>query len=134
MTVTNQLAPLLQRLHTDCAEVRGAVIATQEGLVLAATGQCDNEIAAATAAHITEVIERHLSLIQDTSCEDLFIWTKSAVWYIARVTHKCIVMATASPDCSPGMLRLVTRSIQVELSAVMSMIDSADALPVSAGD
>lgn len=107
--LNEQLAEHLQRLQLDCAAVQGAVLATREGLILAATGVLDGDTAAATAAHLADVVDAHLSLVADTRCDDLLVWSATAAWYVGRVGTDCVAMVNAQPDCNPGLLRLLAR-------------------------
>lgn len=116
---TKQLLAILQRLQDDCPQARGAVLATADGLVLAANGALNDEASAATAAHLAEVVEHHLSFIIATRCDDILVRAASAVWYLTRIADHCVVMVTATPDCSLGMLRLVAKRAGAEVEALL---------------
>ena len=121
-TLSQQFSRLLQELHIQCNEIRGTVVATAEGFLLAASGELDNDMAAATAVHISQVVDQHLSLLQPASSRDQLIWTDSGVWYITRLADEYILMAVAEIHCTPGMLRLVSRNID---GAVRRMLAQA---------
>lgn len=120
MTLTAQFALLLQELHNQCSDIRGTVIATSEGFILAAAGLLNDESAAATSVHITQVIEQHLSLLQPSSCREVMIWTDEGLWYIMRLPDEHVLMTLAGADCSAGMLRLVTRVVDESIAAIMA--------------
>lgn len=120
MTLSSQFSQLLQQLHIQCNEIHGTVIATSEGFILAASGDLNNDTAAATAVHISQVVEQHLSLLQSTRCRDQIIWTDTALWYIMRLAGDYILMAVADQNCTPGMLRLVTRAIDDSVLAILA--------------
>lgn len=104
-----QLNAALRQLHADCPAISGTVLATSDGLILAATDCLDNETAAATAVHLTEVTQQHLGLILASSCTDLLVWSEEVLWYVLRLPGQQVLMLSASADCPPGMLRLVAR-------------------------
>ncbi len=120
MTLTAQLALLLQELHNQCSDIRGTVIATSEGFILAAASLLDDESAAATAVHITQVIEQHLSLLQPSRCREVMVWTEEGLWYLMRLPDEHVLMTLAGPDTNAGLLRLVTRVVDESIATIMA--------------
>lgn len=118
----SQFSRLLQELHLQCPDIRGTVVATFEGFILSASGELDNDTAAATAVHINQVVEQHLSLLRSARCIDQIVWTDNSIWYITRLADEYILMAVAENSCNPGMLRLVSRNID---DAVRAILDQA---------
>ncbi|MCE1182249.1 MAG: roadblock/LC7 domain-containing protein [Rhodocyclales bacterium] len=124
LDLIQEFARLLQELHEHCQDIRGTVVATQDGFILSASGELDNDTAAATAVHLTEVAEQHLSLLRSARCIDQIVWTDNSIWYITRLADEYILMAVAESTCTPGMLRLVSRNID---DAVRTLLGHARA-------
>jgi predicted regulator of Ras-like GTPase activity (Roadblock/LC7/MglB family) len=123
MMSNDQLVAALNQLQVHCPEVRGAVLATDEGFVLAAMGNLTGEEAAATAAHLRVVVEQNLSLVLPTNCTEILVWGTSALWYIARISRHHVVMVSADPDCRAGTLKLVTQSLGNNLAALLASLE-----------
>lgn len=122
MTQGDGLLDVLRQLENDCGQVRGAVLATDDGLVLAATGCLGTDAAAASAAHLAENVERNLSLVISTHCAELLVWSASSVWYLTRLPGQCVLMVCASPDCHAGTLRLAASEGARRLAALVAML------------
>lgn len=120
LDLISQLSHLLQELHLQCPDIRGTVVATYEGFILSASGELENDTAAATAVHITRVVEEHLSLLRSTKCIDQIVWTDNSIWYITRIADEYILMAVAENVCNPGMLRLVSRNIDDAVRTILN--------------
>jgi predicted regulator of Ras-like GTPase activity (Roadblock/LC7/MglB family) len=106
MTQDSEVLAALQMIKIDCPQLQGAVLATSDGLLLAATGCMDTEVAAASAAYLGEHIEENLSLIANVNVAELMVWSQTLVWYLTRLPGQCVLMVCASPDCHAGALRL----------------------------
>lgn len=104
--MTQGFLEVLQQLERDCDQVQGAVLATGDGLVLAATGCLDTDAAAASAAYLAENVEQNLSLVVATQCAELLVWSPSSVWYLARLPGQYTLMACVGQDSHAGALRL----------------------------
>lgn len=122
--ITEQFPDLLQESRLQCAEIRGAVIATNEGFILAANGQFDDESFAASSVYVMNVVERHLSSLNATHCHDLLIWSDTALWHLVRIGNH-VLMTTATPDCNAGILRLITRGFSDKIATVLAQNTSA---------
>jgi predicted regulator of Ras-like GTPase activity (Roadblock/LC7/MglB family) len=120
MSLSRQLSQALMALHRQCKAMRGSVSATSDGLVLAAFGDLDNDTAAATAVHITQVAEQHLSLLMPSRCRDQIIWTDTAVWYTLRLADQHMLMVVADADCAPGLLRVVSYDLEAAVCAILA--------------
>lgn len=131
MHLSRQLSQALQDLHAQCRDIRGSVIATNEGLILAAMGALDNDTAAATAVHITQVVEQHLSLLQPSRCRDQINWTDTAIWYTVRLADDYVLMAVADVRCTPGLLRLLSRRLDAAVRALLAHARVDGAGPVT---
>jgi predicted regulator of Ras-like GTPase activity (Roadblock/LC7/MglB family) len=124
MMSNDQLVAALSELQANCPEIRGAVLATDEGFVLAAIGNLTGEEAAATAAHLRVVVEQNLSLVQPTQCMEILMWGTSALWYIARMSRHHVVMVTAEPGCRAGTLKLVTQRMGNNLADMLASLEN----------
>lgn len=111
----------LRQLESDCEQVQGTVLATGDGLVLAATGCLGSDTAAASAAYLAESVEQNLSLVQQTRCTELLVWSPSAVWYLVQMADQNVLMACAMPDCQAGALRLAASEAARQLSVLGSV-------------
>ena len=107
------------RLNVDCPQVQGAVLATREGLLLAASGCLQDEASAASAADLAERVEQNLSLMVSTQCSELLIWAAPSVWYLTRLAVPCVLMVCATPACRTGALRLAGQNVARQLSQLL---------------
>lgn len=108
------------RLNVDCPQVQGAVLATREGLLLAASGCLQDEASAASAADLAERVDQNLSLMVSTQCSELLIWASPSVWYLTRLTVvPCVLMVCAAPACRTGALRLAGKNVARQLSQLL---------------
>lgn len=103
------LSHALEALQTQSPEVKGAVLATCEGLVLAASGALATDAAAASGTHMADQIDRCLSLLAQEVCGELLIWTEASLWCLVRLAGRCTLLVSAGPECQAGALRLATR-------------------------
>ena len=85
MNSSDSFRPALARLQEDCPEVLGAVLATSEGLILAASGELASDAAAASAVHLIEQVDRCLGLLCGEGCEAMLIWAETELWCLARL-------------------------------------------------
>lgn len=135
LDLIQEFARLLQELHAHCQDIRGTVVATQDGFILAASGELDNDTAAATAVHLTEVAEQHLSLLRSARCIDQIVWTDNSIWYITRLADEYILMSVAESTCNPGMLRLVSRNIDDAVRRILKQAhDEVERLKDTTGE
>jgi predicted regulator of Ras-like GTPase activity (Roadblock/LC7/MglB family) len=114
----------LVRLQQECPQVTGAVLATADGLILAATGNLASDAAAASAVHLTEEVDRCLALLSDRRCDHLLVWGESAIWCLIRLSGRCALLARAGADCQAGALRLAVEGIAQELAPALAGLDS----------
>jgi predicted regulator of Ras-like GTPase activity (Roadblock/LC7/MglB family) len=121
VTEDQGLLEVLLQLARDCEPVRGAVLATDDGLVLAATGCLCSETAAASAAHLAHNVDQNLSLLVSTICSELLVWSPTLVWYLARLSGGGVLMVCAGSDCHAGGLRLAASEAARRLSASMGL-------------
>jgi predicted regulator of Ras-like GTPase activity (Roadblock/LC7/MglB family) len=106
MTQDSKVLETLQQIAIDCPQLQGAVLATPDGLLLAATGCMNTEVAAASAAYLGEHIQENLSLISTANVTELMVWSQNLVWYLIRLPGRYVLMVCATTDCHAGALRL----------------------------
>ena len=123
MSLGAQLSRVLADLQGQCSGIRGTVIATSDGFVLAAAGVLENETAAATAVHVTQVVEQHLGLLQPSPYREQIIWTDNALWYICGLAGTNVMMVLADAHCTAGMLRMVCRNIGDALNHALAGLE-----------
>lgn len=114
----DELLAALRRLAVECPQTEGAVLATGEGLVLAATGCLQEEASAASAATLIDQVDRNLSLLFSTQCAELLIWTTPSIWYLTQVTDQRVLMVCATPACRTGALRLAGQNVARHLAGL----------------
>lgn len=125
MSPADSFGQALARLQQECPQVTGAVMATADGLILAATGQLASDAAAAIAAHLSEEVDRCLALLSDQGCDRLLIWGESAIWCLVRLSGRCALLARATADCRAGALKLAVEGIARELAPSLARLGGA---------
>lgn len=123
MSRADSFGQALARLQQECPQVTGAVLSTADGLILAATGQLASDAAAATAAHLTEEVNRCLALLCDPGCDRLLIWGESAIWYLVRLSGRCALLARATADCRAGAMKLAIEGIAQQLAPLLDSLE-----------
>jgi predicted regulator of Ras-like GTPase activity (Roadblock/LC7/MglB family) len=103
------LSHALEGLRARSPEVKGAVLATREGLVLAASGTLTTDTAAASGTHMADQVDRCLSLLAEEACGELLIWTEATLWCLVRLAGGCTLLVSAGRECQAGALRMATR-------------------------
>lgn len=116
MSLGDAFGAALARLHEACPEIRGTVLATREGLILASSGELSSDAAAASAVHLADELDRSLALLSGEGCEDMLVWTQAAVWCLVRLEGQSVLMARAGRDCRAGTLRLAADQTRRELA------------------
>lgn len=117
---------LTQLLH-DCPHVEGAVLATDEGLVLAACGALSCDAAAAGAVHIVAEVDRCLSLLAAQRSGSLLIWEEHSMWYLKRLYGRWVIMANACSQCRVGALRMAVNRVGLGLEPALEALAAPDA-------
>lgn len=115
MSPIDPFGAALAQLQEVCPQVSGAVLATSEGLILAATGELSSDAAAASAVHLAEQLDRSLMLLSGTGGNVMLVWGEAAVWCLARLSGRCALMARAGADCPAGALKLAVEHVGREL-------------------
>jgi hypothetical protein len=113
------LSHAIARVQGDCEDILGAVLATPEGLVLAARGTLEGDVPAAAATHLADVLDHNLSLLLSTSCSEALVWTPAGVWGIARLPSRHVVLAHAASSCAANTLRLALGRFRRDLGPAL---------------
>ena len=125
MSGIDSICAALARLQDECPEILGSVLATSEGLILAASGKLASDAAAATAVHLAEEADRCLKLLSGDGCEVMLIWGESEVWCVSRLPARSALMARAGTDCRAGALRLAVKRVGRELARELGSLGTA---------
>lgn len=122
MSATELLDAALGQLRLDCPDLLGALIATEEGLLLAASGDPEGETAAAMASHLADSLDHNLSLLAQSRCEEALLWTASGLWGVARLASRHVVMVHGLADCRMANLRLALGRMRRDLATPLQAL------------
>lgn len=122
MSAAIALEAALQQLRLDCPDLTGAMIATQEGLLLASSGDLGNETAAAMASHLADSLDHNLSLLALGDCTEALMWTPSGLWGVARLRSGHVVMVQGVAECRTANLRLAIGRLRRDLATPLQSL------------
>jgi hypothetical protein len=111
------LEAALGQLRQDCPDLLGAMIATQEGLLLSSSGDLGSETAAAMASHLVDSLDHNLSLLAQSCCSEALMWTPAGLWGVARLPSRHVVMVQGVAECRAANLRLALGRLRRDLAA-----------------
>ncbi|MCL1622592.1 hypothetical protein [Ralstonia pseudosolanacearum] len=113
---------VFDELTLHCVELKGAAVATPEGLVLAATGAFEGDVPAACAAGIAANMDSHLSFVTPTRFSESLTWSDAGIWYLSRLQQGHLLLVWSSPEEPVGRLRIAAqRAVQQLLPMLSSM-------------
>lgn len=115
--------PLLQAIELvrrDCSEIQGVMLATPEGLEIAAAGTLRGDVAAAAGTQIADVLDGNLRLLETSACSDALVWTPGSVWGVARLPTAHVVFVHARPGCAAATLRLALARFRRDLGRLVA--------------
>lgn len=116
------ISDVLELYQQNCAGLDGAVVATQDGLVLGASGSFGGDTPAATAASLWLHLQEDLSMIRSVTVSEALLWVDHGVWYLGRLENRHLLLAyTSSPD-KAGALRLAGQIAAQQLAPIVSSI------------
>lgn len=119
--------PLLEAIdgvQEQCGDIVGAVLATAEGLVLAARGSLAGDVPAATATHLADLLERDLSVLLGASCHEALFWSGDGLWGVARLPSRHVVLAHGKAPCAAGTLRLALGRLKRDLGPALAELEA----------
>ena len=122
MKVIEALEHALGQLRLDCTDLLGALIATQEGLLLASSGDPCDETAAALASHLADGLDTHLALLARTGCTESLMWTPEALWGVARLDSGHVVLVHGAAECRAANLRLALARLRRDLRPTLGLL------------
>lgn len=106
MLMPLNIPDVLAQFATNCPGLAGAVVATQDGLVLAATDSFNGDMHAGCAASLAVHAGSDLAIVQDTPVTEMMFWSPPGIWYLARLEHKHLLLACCQSSEYAGALRL----------------------------
>lgn len=124
MSAAQALEAALQQLRLDCPDLLGAMIATEEGLLLASSGALNGETAAAMASHLADSLDRNLSLLDQGDCLEALLWSASGLWGVARLRSGHVVMVQGVAECRMANLRLALGRLRRDLASPLESLAS----------
>lgn len=111
---------VFNELTQHCPELRGAAVATLDGLVLAATGSFEGDAPAACAAGLAAHMDSHLSFVTPTVFKDSLIWTDAGVWCLTRLPDGHLLLTCSAMMDNVGALRLAVQIAAQQLEPMLS--------------
>lgn len=111
---------VFEGLAAHCTHLKGAAVATPDGLVLASTGAFDGDAPAACAAGLATSVDNHLSFLAPSRCNDGLVWADSGVWYLARLPNDHLLLVWSGPEEQVGLLRLAVQRAAQQLAPMLS--------------
>lgn len=111
---------VLVRMMNNCPELQGVVIATGDGLVLAAHGLLGGDAPAACAASLSGQIEENLLLIHHTRMNEVLFWCTPGLWYLTRAAHGHLLLAYAASAEHAGALRLAGQIATQQMAPMLA--------------
>lgn len=124
MLMPLNIPDVLAQFSVNCPELQGAVVATQDGLVLAATASFNGDVPAACAASLSVHVDHDLSFVQDTRFTETMFWTPPGIWYLARLDHNHLLLAYSQSSEHAGALRLAGQIAAQQINPMLTAPES----------
>lgn len=112
---------VLTQFAADCPALKGAFVATPDGLLLGSTPSFQGDTLAAVALNMLGGLERDLSLLAPTNVHESLLWTDAGVWYISHLPGGQVLLAHTQGSMS-GTLRLAGKVAAVRLASLMEEV------------
>lgn len=119
MLMPMSIQDVLAQYSVNCPGMEGAVVATQDGLVLGATNRFEGDTPAAAAASLLVHLQADLSLIHTTQVSESLLWTASGVWYLSRLEYSHLLLAHSRAAEHAGVLRLAGQIAAQQLARML---------------
>ncbi len=114
------LLDVLGQLESMCPEFSGAVVATRDGLVLAAVGDYQGDTPAACAASLSVHLQDDLQPLaagdRDAGLKELLIFGDTALWYLNRLTAGQLLLISSRQTLHAGAVRLAGKTTAERLN------------------
>lgn len=124
MLMPLNIPDVLTQLAENCPEMKGAVVSTQDGLVLASTESFNGDVPAACAASLAVHVDGDLAFVQENRCTEMMFWTPPGVWYLARLEHKHLLLAYSQSAEHAGALRLAGQIAVQQINPMLTPLVS----------
>jgi len=122
MSASDMLEGALKQLRVDCPDLLGALITTEEGLLLACSGALQGETAAAMASHMADALDQILTMLADAACNEALMWTTNGLWGVSRLSTRHVVMVQGVAECRAANLRLALGRLRKDLAAPLQAL------------
>ncbi len=114
------LLDVLGRLESICPALAGAVVATRDGLVLAAVGDYQGDTPAACAAslsvHLQDDLQPLVAGPHATGREELLIFGDDMLWYLSHLTTGHLLLIGSRQTVHAGAVRLAGQTTARQLN------------------
>lgn len=117
------IADVLAQFAADCPALKGAVVATPDGLLLGASSSFRGDTPAAVAVSMIGRLEHDLRLLMPTNMRESLLWADVGVWYMCRLPAGQVLLAHTAQDTMAGALRLAGQVAAARLAPLMQSGD-----------
>lgn len=122
MQMPMTIVEVLEQYRTNCSALAGAVVATQDGLVLGATDSFAGDTPAAAATSLWVHLQQDLSMIRSTTVGEALLWAEPGVWYLCPLAHHHLLLAYSESPDHAGALRLAGHVAAQQLARMVSSV------------
>lgn len=124
------LREALEQLPAMCPAFAGAVVATRDGLVLAAVGDYGGDTPAACAASLSVHLEDDLQPLReergDPGLQEALFFGRERLWHLSRLDGGHLLLVGCGPTPHVGALRLAGQTAAQRLNRWLSPAEQAD--------
>lgn len=117
-TPPSTFAEVLRQFHANCPALEGAVVASQDGALLAAWGQLPGAVTASAAARLGHALQQSLALVRPCNLTESLLWAPPVVWWWAQLNQQHQLLACCQSLEHAGALRLAGQIAVQQLLAV----------------
>lgn len=114
------LLNVLEQLKASCPVLAGAVVATRDGLVLAAIGDYQGDTPAACAAslsvHLQDDLQPLLAGPRTTAGHELLVFGDDMLWYLAHLAAGHLLLIGSRQTVHAGAVRLAGQAAARQLN------------------
>lgn len=114
------LIDVLGQVPALCPDFGGAVLATRDGLVLAAIGDYQGDTPAACAAslsvHLQDDLQPLVSDGSDAPMKEALIFGDDTLWYLSRLTAGHLLLVCSRQTVHAGAVRLAGHTTAMRLN------------------
>ncbi len=114
------LLDILGQLPSRCPDFAGAVVATRDGLVLAAIGDYQGDTPAACAASLSVHLQDDLAPLDpgdgDGALKELLVFGEGRLWYLSHLAAGHLLLLSSGQTGQPGAVRLAGQNTAARLN------------------